>query len=97
MPSSGEQWNGDIQEIIEKLNKADKESAPVIYSKDNNLNYVMLLDYGNGSYLSASYSLSVFNSSVRILLSYFIIVGVMILLLTAMVAYSVSQKAFKRT
>ncbi|MDE7440095.1 MAG: HAMP domain-containing histidine kinase [Clostridia bacterium] len=92
LPSNGEKWNGDITEIVEKLNKADKETAPVIYTKDHTLNYVMFLDHGEGSYLIASYSLSIFNSSVRILLTYFIIVGVTVILLTAMVAYNVSQK-----
>ena len=92
LPSGGEKWNGNIYEIIEKLNKADKESAPVIYSQKNTLNYVMPLDYNEGSYLIASYSLSILNSSVRILLLYFVIVGIIVLLLTAMVSYNVSQK-----
>lgn len=92
LPKNGEKWNGDIEEITERLNKDDNETAPVIYSKDNTLIYVMLLDYDNGSYLIASYSLSIFKSSIRILLSYFAIVGGVVLLLTATVAFSVSQK-----
>lgn len=92
LPSDEKIWNGDIEEVIEKLNKADKESAPVIYSKNNTLNYVMPLRYNGGSYLVASYSLSILNGSMRILLAYFIIVGVVVILLTAMVAYNVSQK-----
>lgn len=92
LPSDDKIWDGDIKEIIDKLNKADKESAPVIYTKDNALNYVMPLEYKGGSYLIASYSLSILNGSMRILLVYFAIVGVAVLLLTAMVAYNVSQK-----
>lgn len=92
LPSDGQAWDGNIEEIVSKLNKSDKESAPVIYTKKNSLNYVMSLKYNGGSYLVASYSLSVFYGSMRILLAYFIIVGAVILFITAMVVYSVSQR-----
>ena len=92
LPSSESVWNGDIDEIIEKLSREDKESAPVIYTKNNMLNYAMPLKYNNGSYLIASYSLGVFNGAMRILLSYFVIVGVIVLLLTVLASCSVSQK-----
>ena len=92
LPSSESTWDGDINEIIEKLNRENKESAPVVYSENNMLNYVMPLKYHNGSFLIASYSLGVFNGAMRILLSYFVIVGVIVLLLTGLAASSVSQK-----
>ena len=92
LPSNENTWSGSIDEIIENLNKADKENAPVIYSEDNALNYVIYLSYNDGSYLVASYSLEVFNGSVRILLAYFIIVGLVVLSLTVLVSLSVSQK-----
>lgn len=92
LPSDEKTWNGNIEEIIEKLSTADKEFAPVVYSVDNALNYVLALRYNGGSYLIASYSLGVFNGSMRILFAYFIGVGVIVLLLTVMVAYSVSQR-----
>ena len=92
LPSDETVWNGDMREIIEKLDKEDKESAQVIYSQDNALNYAMRLDYGGGSYLVATYSLGIINGASRLLLVYFVIVGVTVLLLTAMVAYNVSQK-----
>ena len=91
LPSSENVWNGDIEEIIEKLNREDK-NAPVIYSKNNMLNYVMPLKYNDVSYLIASYSLGVLNRSMRILLAYFIAVGVVVLILTILAASSVSQK-----
>lgn len=92
LPSGNEKWNGDLSEIVEKLNNADEKCAPVIYTKANTLNYAASIDYEGGSYIVASYSLNIFNSSLRVLLTYFIIVGVSVLLLTAMVAYNVSQK-----
>ena len=92
LPSDETVWNGDMREIIEKLDKEDNESAQVIYSQDNALNYAMRLDYGGGSYLVATYSLGIINGASRLLLVYFVIVGVTVLLLTAMVAYNVSQK-----
>ena len=92
LPSDEKEWNGNIDEIVEKLSKAETESAPVIYSKNNTLNYIIHLKYNDGSYLIASYSLGVLNGSMRILLAYFIIIGVTVLLLTAMVSYNVSQK-----
>ena len=91
LPSEEKVWNGNIEEIIGKLDKSNKTS-PVIYSKNNALNYVMYLEYNDGSYLLASYSLSVYNRSMRILFSYFVTIGAVVILLTAMVAYSVSQK-----
>lgn len=90
-PSEEQVWNGNIEYVIEKLSKADKTS-PVIYTKNNALNYVMGLKYNGGSYLIASYSLSVYNGSMRILLAYFVAVGVIVLLLTALVAYNASQR-----
>lgn len=92
LPSNETAWNGDIDDVINALAKAGNSPAPVIYTADNTLNYVMRLKHGEGSYLIASYSLNVFNGSMRILLAYFIIVGVIVLLLTALVAYSVAQK-----
>ena len=92
LPSYDNEWNGDIEEIIEKLNEENKESAPVIYTKNNSLNYVMRLRYNQESYLIASYSLSVFNGAMRILLTYFIVVGLIVLSLTALLVYSVSQR-----
>ena len=92
LPSGDETWGGEISEIIENLNNSDKEFAPVIYSQNHTLNYVCSLDYNGGSYLIASYSLSIFNGSIRNLLLYFIMVGVIVLLLTGLLAYSVSQR-----
>ena len=92
LPSNETTWNGDIEDVINALAKAGNSPAPVIYTADNTLNYVMRLKYDGGSYLIASYSLSVLNGSMRILLAYFIIVGVIVLLLTVLVAYSVAQK-----
>lgn len=92
LPSTGEKWDGEIQDIIERLNKENKETAPVIYLKNNMMNYVTHLKYNGESYLIASYSISILNGSIRILLIYFVVVGVVVLLLTGVVAYSVSQK-----
>ena len=92
LPSDEQEWNGSIEEIILKLNKADESSASVVYTKNSALNYVVRLKYNGGSYLIASYSLRVFNVSMRILFSYFVAIGALAILLTAMVAYSVSQR-----
>lgn len=92
LPLDASGWNGNIDEIIKKLDNADKESSPVIYIKDNSLYYVLYMPYRGGSYLVATYSLSVFNGALRTLLFYFIAVGVIVLLLTALVSYNVSQK-----
>ncbi len=92
LPTDETIWNGEISEIIDRLNKEDKETAPVIYSKNNMLNYVTRLEYNGGSYLIASYSLGIIKGSMRVLLIYFLAVGVTVLLLTAMFAYNVSQK-----
>lgn len=92
LPSDADSWDGDVAEIIEKLNKSDKESAPVIYSKINSLNYLMPLELDGGSYLVATYSLGIFQGSMRALLIYFVVVGVIVLSLTAFVSYNVSQK-----
>ena len=92
IPSNDSAWDGDIEEIIDKVNKANRESASVTYSTKTTLNYVIRLRYNGESYLVASYSLSVLNGAMRLLLAYFVIIGVIVLLLTALVAYSVSQR-----
>ena len=92
LPSDAQEWSGSIEEIIDKLNKEDGSSAPVAYTGNNALNYVMRLNYNGGSYLIASYSLRVLYGSMRILLSYFVAIGAVAIVLTAMVAYSVSQR-----
>ena len=92
LPSGSPGWNGDIEEIAEKINGSDKGFSPVIYSKDNSLNYAVYLQYKGGSYLVATYSISVFNSALRSLLFYFITVGVIVILLAALVSLNVSQK-----
>ena len=92
IPSGSPGWNGDIEEIAEKINGSDKGFSPVIYSKDNSLNYAVYLQYKGGSYLVATYSISVFNSALRSLLFYFITVGVIVILLAALVSLNVSQK-----
>lgn len=91
LPLDVTSWNGNIEEIIEKLENSEK-SSPVIYSEGNSLFYVLSMPYRGGSYLVASYSISVFNSTLRSLLFYFIAVGVIVLLLTALVSYNMSQK-----
>ena len=92
LPSNENSWNGDIEEIIEKLNSAGRDSASVIYTQSNTLNYISRVRYNGGSYLIASYSLSVYNGSMRILFTYFLVIGLIIIFLNAMVAYSVSQR-----
>ena len=90
-PKDETKWNGDIEEIIYKLDNSDK-TKPVIYTQHNSLNYVSYLPYNGGSFLVATYSISVVNSTMRTLLFYFIIVGVIVLLLTVLVSYNISQK-----
>ena len=92
LPSHESVWTGDIGEIAERLSHSDREYVPVIYSKDNALNYIISLKYSGGSYMIASYSLSVYNGSMRILLVYFVGIGVVVLSLTALVAYSASKR-----
>ena len=92
LPSDEKEWDGSIEEIIEKLNKDNGSSASVVYTAHNALNCVMHLNYHGGSYLIASYSLRVFNGSMRILFSYFVAIGAVAIFLIAMVAYSVSQR-----
>ena len=92
LPSIENTWDGNIEEIVEKFDKADKETAPIIYSGNNALNYVMQLKYNGESYIIASYSLDVFNGAMRILFAYFVIIGVIVLMLTVLVSFSISQR-----
>jgi signal transduction histidine kinase len=83
--------SSEIAEISSRLGNAERGSS-VIYTKDSNLNYVVSIDYRGGSYLIVSYSLKVINDSLKMLIVYFVIVGVIILLLSALISYLVSQK-----
>lgn len=91
-PSNENSWNGDIEDVIGRLDNAGRPSASVIFEKNNTLNYISSVRYNDGSYLIASYSLSVFNGSMRILFTYFLIIGLIIIFLNAMVAYGISQR-----
>lgn len=91
LPVGGE-WGGDITEIADKFSRTDKGLSSVFYEKGNTMNYAVKADYRGESYFLASYSLGIISGSMGHLIIYFVIVGVLVLLLTAMVSYNVSQK-----
>lgn len=84
-------WTGKIADIKERLQSAG-ESCSVVYSEDNQLYFATPIKWHGDNYLVASYSVKILRGSMRVLLFYFILVGAVVLLLTSIVSYSVSQK-----
>ncbi len=83
-------WSGDIEEVISRLDSIGKGS--VIYTDSNKLNFATNAEYGGGSFVVVSYSLKIVHGAERMLLAYFILVGVIVLLIATMITYSISQK-----
>ncbi|MDE6104534.1 MAG: HAMP domain-containing histidine kinase [Clostridia bacterium] len=84
------EWSGEIDGVINRLNSVSGGS--VLYAENSNLNYATAVDYGGGSFLVASYSLKIIRSAMKVLLGYFIIAGVVVLLVAVLVSYTISQK-----
>ena len=88
--SLNENYADEISYIKEQFK--DFGGSSLLYSKNNSLNYVSVIDYHGGSYLFANYSLKIINGTRNILLVYFILVGIFVLLAAALFSYSVSQR-----
>lgn len=81
----------DIGLIAQRLENVPVGGA-VVYSDKNNLNYVAQIPYHGGSYLFVSYSLKIINVAQSSLIISFIVAGVLVLLATSLISYSISQK-----
>ncbi len=79
-----------IEDVITRL--SDKGKSSVIFIQDHYMTYASAVEYEGESYVVATYSLAVINGAARSLLTYFIIVGVVVILITIMVSYTISQK-----
>ncbi|MDE6867913.1 MAG: HAMP domain-containing histidine kinase, partial [Clostridia bacterium] len=83
-------WKEEIDGVIKRL--SDKVTGSVVYVQDNYMTYAAAVEYQGESYVVATYSLAIINGAARSLLTYFIIVGVVVILATALVSYTISQK-----
>ena len=82
---------GGIDGVIKRLSdKAHGDS--VVYVQGIYMTYAAAVEYQGQSYVVATYSLAVINGAARSLLGYFIIVGVVVILITALISYAFSQK-----
>lgn len=89
--SASEEWTGEIDYIIHRLESAE-EGCSVVFSKNSTLTYASGIRRRGNNYLVVNYSLSIFEGSMKLLLIYFILVGAAALLLTSLISYSISQK-----
>lgn len=89
--SASEEWYGEIDYIIHRLENAE-EGSSVVFSKNSTLTYASGIRRRGNNYLVVTYSMSIFEGSMRLLLIYFILVGATALLLTSLISYSISQK-----
>ena len=82
----------DIESIVKRLGGVQSEGS-VLFTEKDKLNYATTVNYsGERSYVLATYSLRLLSHSLRILIIYFCIVGVIVLLVGALISYSISQK-----
>ncbi len=89
--TTGIDWSDNIESIKTRLSKAGK-GASVIYQENNELIYASALNYNGTSYLVLMYSLDLIMGTSRILIVYFVVVGVLVLLVSVIISYTVSQK-----
>ena len=64
----------------------------VIFSDKNNLKYATEIGYNGGAFLFATYSLKIINGAKNVLLVYFVVLGVVVLLVSMLIAFGISQK-----
>lgn len=81
-----------ISRIIEELKKSDDGSS-VLFTENNHIVFAKCVRYaGQNTYLVAYYSMGIFKGSMRVMLMYFIIIGVIVLLIAGLISFSASQK-----
>lgn len=92
MPLNTQEADGiyDIGGIKRRLDGRNHNS--VIYSENNYVNYATTIHYNGEAYLVANCSTVIIKDSMNKLLVYFIFVGVIVLLITTIISYSVSQR-----
>ncbi len=91
----GESAHDSLKDGIDGVIKRLSENAnggSVIYIQNVYMTYAAKVDYEGESYVVATYSLAVINGAARSLLTYFIIVGIVVILITALISYAISQK-----
>ncbi|MDE7306708.1 MAG: HAMP domain-containing histidine kinase, partial [Clostridia bacterium] len=81
----------DMSVIVKRLGGVESQGS-VLFIDNNRLNYATTVNYDGGSYVLATYSLRLLSESLRVLIIYFCIVGVIVLLVAALISYSISQK-----
>lgn len=81
----------DLDGIKRRLGKVAAGES-VVYKEGSSLNFAALSGYGGESYVVASYSLKILNGTSHTLIFYFLIVGTLVLLVAALIAYTTSQK-----
>lgn len=81
-----------ITRIISELEKQG-HGGSVLFYENYNLVFAKTVPYaGQNSYLVAYYSMRIFKGSMQVMLLYFIIIGVIVLLIAALISFSASQK-----
>ncbi len=91
LSSVSEEWSGEIDEIIHRLENAE-EGSSVLFPKNSTLTYASGIRRHGNNYLVVTYSMSIFEGAMKLLLIYFILVGAAALLLTSLISYTISQK-----
>ncbi len=64
----------------------------VIFSDKNNLKYASRFGNNGGTYLFATYSLKIINGAKNVLLVYFVVLGIVVLLVSLLISFGISQK-----
>jgi len=64
----------------------------VLFPKNSTLTYASGIRRHGNNYLVVTYSMSIFEGAMKLLLIYFILVGAAALLLTSLISYTISQK-----
>ncbi len=84
-------WGERIEGIKSRLEGYGPGEA-VIYEENDIINFVTVVKYGKGSFLVANYSLRILKDSMKLMIGYFIGIGMIVLAIAALLSYSISQR-----
>lgn len=82
----------DLSVIISELDGVD-EGGSVIFAENDSLVYAKRVPYaGQNTYITAYYSMRILKGSMRVMVLYLVIIGVIVLLVAGLISFSASQK-----
>lgn len=84
-------WDGSIEELLSKIDISNRHSM-VLYTENHTMRYASGIEYKGESILYVSYSMQIMQGANKVLLIYFVIIGIVGLSIAVLISYTVSSK-----